>query len=87
MTRLLSWSCDVTKSDLNISKHLPAILDYIKSINAELVCLQEIELNTFESDFFKELLSVYKYARHLVCMRGKHKRTNTFGDVTMWKNR
>ncbi len=65
-------------------KRLPAILEYLLLLDADFICLQEVELNTFEDDF-KDLITVYKFARHAVCMKGKHKRTNTFGNVTMWK--
>ncbi len=89
--RLVTWNvlaqCTIPEElqeMLAWSKRLPFIIEYLKQTNADFICLQEIDLNTFESDF-KDLINIYKFARHAVCIKGKHKRTNTFGNVTMWK--
>lgn len=89
--QLLSWNIlaqstipDELQETLKWEKRLPVILAYLKTIGADFVCLQEVVLNIFESDF-KELFSIYEFARHAVCMKGKYKRTNTFGNVTLWK--
>ncbi len=89
--KLVSWNIlaqstipDELQSALAWENRRPVIVKCLQNFNADFICLQEVELNTFESDF-KELLTVYKFARHTVCMKGKYKRTNTFGNVTMWK--
>lgn len=53
-------------------------------MNVVFICLQEVNLETFESDF-KELITKYKCERHAVCIKGKYKRTNIFGNVKLWQ--
>ena len=48
--------------------------------NYEIIFLQEVELDSFESDF-SELFSIYNYYRH----EKSKKRTNHMGNVTLWK--
>lgn len=73
-----------SKVDLAWSVRLPQILKLLQNSNAGLLLLQEVELSTFEQDF-APLLNDYKYERHKIVMKGKHSRTNSFGNVTMWK--
>ncbi len=61
-------------------KRLPVIISRIRESNADYVFLQEVQLDTFESDF-ASLLTNYQSARH---ERNKS-RTCVFGNVVFWK--
>jgi endonuclease/exonuclease/phosphatase family metal-dependent hydrolase len=89
--KLLTWNIlaqatvpEALQAELAWANRLPSILQYLMSIRPDFICLQEVDLNSFESNF-KSLLDVYTFQRHAVCMKGKHKRTSTFGNVTLWR--
>jgi endonuclease/exonuclease/phosphatase family metal-dependent hydrolase len=87
---VLSWNIlsqftiEEQKVELGWSKRLPKILLLLKTLDADIVLLQEVDLANFEVDF-ASLLPHYDYARHKIIVSGKHKRTNLFGNVTLWK--
>lgn len=61
-------------------RRLMIIKDLI-TLDRDIICLQEIELNTFKDDF-SDLLINYDYFRHTIV---KKVRTNPVGNVILWK--
>ena len=57
-----------------------SILNLLKSNNADIICLQEVELQTFQSDF-NSLFDSYDFFSHTV----SKKRTNPIGNVIFWR--
>ena len=58
------------------------LIEQIEKINADIVCLQEVELETFEDDFLELINKMeYSYNRHMVSKA----RTSPIGNITMWK--
>ena len=49
---------------------------------ADVICLQEIELNTFQSDF-QSLFETHDFVSHVV----SKKRSNPIGNVVLWRKR
>ena len=60
---------------------LSLILKAIAAENADLILLQEVELETFEVDF-ASLFASYSFCRHIV----DKNRKNQIGNVIMWRN-
>lgn len=59
------------------------LIEQIEKINADIVCLQEVELETFEDDFLELINKMeYSYNRHIVSKA----RTSPIGNITIWKN-
>lgn len=56
------------------------IVKELMELDSDVICLQEIELGTFEEDF-SELLSGYDYVKHII----SNARTNPVGNVILWK--
>lgn len=61
-------------------KRLKNICDAIRGKNADIICLQEVEL-CIADDIYSHFLAEYDMVRHKV---SKH-RTNIIGNMTMWK--
>ncbi len=87
---VLSWNIlsqftiEEGKMELVWSKRLPRILELLTVSAADIICLQEVDLATFETSF-APLFSTYKYERHQIIPSGKNKRTNPFGNAILWK--
>lgn len=60
---------------------LDLILNKLSVQNADIILLQEVELESFDKDFIK-LFADYSFFRHVV----DKKRNNPIGNVTLWKN-
>jgi endonuclease/exonuclease/phosphatase family metal-dependent hydrolase len=89
-TTVLSWNIlsqfciNEQKSELSWNVRLPCILKILEQSNADIILLQEVDLEHFENDF-ASLLVKYSHERHKIILKGKHQRTNPFGNVTLWK--
>jgi len=58
------------------------LMEQIDKINADIVCLQEVELETFEDDFLEFIdMMNYNYNRHTISKA----RSSPIGNITMWK--
>ncbi len=70
-TECLTWVC---------RKSL--LMEQIDKTNADIVCLQEVELETFEDDFLEFIYRMnYNYNRHTISKT----RSSPIGNITMWK--
>jgi endonuclease/exonuclease/phosphatase family metal-dependent hydrolase len=82
---ILSQTCiDESKLEQSWEFRLPNILNVLHKSNADIILLQEVDLEHFatNSDI---LFTVYQYERHKIILKGKRSRTSPFGNVTMWR--
>jgi hypothetical protein len=74
---------------LNWEYRLARIIQKITDYDPDIICLQEVYLPDLELDFAKNLPD-YCYISHLIWDQSLgskvYKRTNTIGNVTLWKN-
>jgi endonuclease/exonuclease/phosphatase family metal-dependent hydrolase len=82
---ILSQSCiDESKLAQAWQVRLPKIINVLQKSNADIILLQEVDLEHFETNF-DALFGMYQYERHKIILKGKRARTNPFGNVTMWR--
>ena len=67
---------DIESFDVRVIK----IIDNIASVDPSVICLQEVELSSFQVDFY-ELLKKYDFHGHVV----SKKRSSPIGNVILWK--
>lgn len=86
--RVVTWNilAQTTVPDgfKTLNERLPCFLNYLQSVDADIVCLQEVMLSTFENDF-KVLFKQYNATQHGVCIYKGKRQAETFGNVTLWK--
>lgn len=73
---------------LNWDNRLNRILNKIKFNDPDIICLQEIELETINEDFI-DRLPEYNAVHHIIWNKDSpkvvYKRTNVIGNLTLWK--
>ena len=75
---LLSWDNRLTR-----------LLAKIKEYNADIICLQEVDLETIQEDFidnFPEYNNFHHTIWNKDTNKDSYKRVNTIGNITFWKN-
>ena len=69
-----------SKDIIKWPKRLSVILEFLKNSKADIICLQEVDLEKAKDDF-DELFSIYDYTVHEI----SKKRTNFYGNMILWK--
>lgn len=73
---------------LDFKNRLPRIINKIKTCNPDVICLQEIDLDTIKENFvdnFPEYDNFHHTIWNKETDKKMYKRTNTIGNITLWK--